>query len=82
MDIYHVYKYELRIFCLNAEVLYSKYALHRLLYIFPHFWQFVNTTSVNVPPLPRIVHRDIFSHLRTNRNAAQQVREVIDANDW
>jgi len=32
--------------------------------------------SKNLPLLPRIIHRAIFSRLRTNQSAAQQVRDL------
>ena len=32
-------------------------------------------SSKNLPLLPRTIHRAIFSHLRTNQSAAQQVRD-------
>ena len=43
---------------------------------FPSFGQFVNTTPVKIfPLLLQTIHRAIFSHLRTNQSATQQMRD-------
>ena len=45
--------------------------LHRLLYILPILRAICeNHVNKNLPPLQRTIHRVIFSHLRTNHNAA------------
>ena len=50
--------------------------LHRLLYIFPIFLGICEYhASKNLPPAK--LQRVIFSHLRTNRSAAQQVRDPL-----
>ena len=76
---YQVYNYEMRISFLKKHVkfrrmikmLCSKYA-PRLLYIFPSFERFVNTTPVKIF---LFCCEAIFSRLRTNQRAAQQVRD-------
>ena len=52
--------------------------LHRLLYIFPIFREICEYhANKNLPFLLRIIRRVIFSHLRTNQSAAQQVRDPL-----
>ena len=49
--------------------------LHRLLYILPIFRAICEyRVGKNLPPLLRTIYRVIFSYLRTNQSAAQQVR--------
>ena len=48
--------------------------LQRLLYIFPIFRAICEYhTKKNLPDFLRTIHRTIFSHLRMNKSAAQQV---------
>ena len=55
-------------------MLYSKYAAS-LVIRFPIFRAICEyRAGENLPLLLRTIRRDVFSHLRTNRNAAQQVR--------
>ena len=51
--------------------------LHRLLHIFPIFPAiFEHHASKNLSLLLRTIRRGIFSHLRTNQSAAQQVGDT------
>ena len=56
-------------------MLYSKYDPWLVI----HFSNFLTISEYhadkNRPLLLRIIHRAIFSHLRTNQNAAQQIRD-------
>jgi len=44
-------------------------------YIFPIFRAICGYASKNLSLLPRTIHRIIFSHLRMNQSAVQQVRD-------
>ena len=83
--MYQVYKYETWIFVLK-NTLNDKNALFEVCSIVIRFSQ--HSDNLWIPPsknlrvLLQTIHRGIFSNLATNQSAAQQVREVANANKW
>ena len=79
---YQERKYEMRTFFFKKHVKFAGIIKNGLFKVhsiacytfFPSSGQFLNAGK-NVPLLLRTIRRAIFSHLRTNRSAAQQVRD-------
>ena len=78
---YHVRKEEMWVFSIKTRSEERLKCIIHFLYIFILFQTICEYhTSTNPPLLLRTIRRTIFSHLRKNPKAAQQVRDVIDAN--